>query len=86
MKKHDKIQHAPNMNGWMTLCSRVNDPKLAYIEAELTTLKIEHRRHGQSWHGPVLQVKAKCLDQARLSVNSLDGKDDNNPMFKAPQA
>lgn len=83
MKKHDKIQHAPNMNGWMTLCSRVNDPKLAYIEKELQNQKIEHRRHGQSWHGPVLQVKAKCLDQARLSVNALNGMGDDNPMFKA---
>jgi hypothetical protein len=47
---------------WVTLCRRTEDPKLTYIEAKLTEMQIPHRRHGESWHAPILEVPASALE------------------------
>jgi hypothetical protein len=44
------------MTIWVSFCRRTNDPKLAYIEHRLTEMKIPHRRNGESFHSPILEV------------------------------
>jgi hypothetical protein len=44
------------MTTWVTLCRRTNDPKLTFIEGLLDAKGIPHRRHGESWHAPILEV------------------------------
>lgn len=49
---------------WDTLCKRTNDPKLSFIEHALDLRGIPHRRDGESWHAPILQVPEENLDAA----------------------
>ena len=55
---------ASNDPDWKTFCKRTNDPKLRWIEAKLTEMHIPHRRHGDSWHAPILEVPRAHLEQA----------------------
>ena len=74
---------------WVTFCRRTNDPKLSYIEASLTTMSIPHRRNGESFHAPILEVPdyllvlaASWLAQPFDDDNpSLDDMPDDDPIF-----
>ncbi len=72
---------------WTMLTKRTDDPKLAYIEKMLDKRGIPHRRNGESFHAPILEVPADRLDEAwsmlSIKVNryDLDTIRDDAPMF-----
>lgn len=72
---------------WATFTKRTNDPKLLWVEAELDKLGIPHRRHGESWHAPILEVPEDLLDEAwtvlvrEHGTGEIDDLGDNHPMF-----
>ena len=76
---------------WVHFTRRTDDPKLAYLERRLSQLDIPHRRHGFSFHAPILQVPAECLDAAWKLLDEpalyqgrkirLDDVPDDDPRF-----
>lgn len=74
---------------WKTFCKRTEDPKLAFIESLLTQRGIPHRRNGESWHAPILQVPAKHFGAAWAMLDEdifgdgqrLDDIEDDDPVF-----
>lgn len=75
---------------WETFCRRTEDPKLAFIERELTKRGIPHRRNGRSFHAPILEVPTERSDEAwdMLSEDMFgDGRcfddiEDDDPVFE----
>jgi hypothetical protein len=49
---------------YVTLCKRTGDPKLTAIEVLLDNLRIAHRRNGESWHAPILEVQERDIEKA----------------------
>ena len=78
----------PEFN-WQTLCKRTNDPKLKAIEAILDSMAIPHRRNGESWHAPILEVPdgdhERAYEEILMSPDSVygifDERPDDDPMF-----
>jgi hypothetical protein len=80
-------------NEWTIFCKRTEDPKLRYIESRLDELGIPHRRNGESWHAPILEVPAANHPQAyglllevvdndeQGNLIRLDNIEDDDPMF-----
>jgi len=66
---------------WETFCKRTNDPKLSYVEALLDRAGIPHRRNGESFHAPILEVDSQRLDDAWEILNPIDDIPDDDPMF-----
>lgn len=76
---------------WVMLCKRTEDPKLAYIEHMLEGEGIDTRRNGESWHAPILEVRATQAERAWALISmpfdgennnqSLDDMDDDDPVF-----
>lgn len=73
---------------WVTFTRRTDDPKLAFIEHLLTEAKIPHRRHGRSFHAPILLVPSdrhaeawKILTATELDGQNLDTVSDDHPAF-----
>lgn len=68
---------------WEPLCRRTEDPKLAYIEAWLDNLGIPHRRNGESFHAPILEVPQEahdfCYEQILMSPDMEYGIFDDRP-------
>jgi hypothetical protein len=62
------------------LCRRTEDPKLAYIESILTERGIYHRRSGESFHAPILEVSSNKADEAWQVLNLQGRKDLNLPV------
>jgi hypothetical protein len=54
----------PNPDEWVRFTKRTDDPKLAHIEGMLDELGIEHRRNGESWHAPILEVRERDFERA----------------------
>ena len=77
---------------WTMFTKRTNDPKLSYIEHRLDEMKIRHRRNGESWHAPILEVPEADLDAADKLLDErhgrycLDDVRDDNPKFMRYQA
>jgi hypothetical protein len=75
---------------WVTLCRRTKDPKLAYLESSLTDMQIPHRRNGESFHAPILEVPHDRHAEAEAFLDSafndiyarVDDVPDNHPIFK----
>lgn len=77
---------------WEVFCKRTGDPKLQYIEGMLDERGIPHRRNGESWHAPILEVPEQHLDVAWRMLSeklpgrgrklTLDEMPDNHPIFR----
>jgi hypothetical protein len=77
---------------WETFTRRTNDPKLAYIEHLLTLNSIPHRRNGESWHAPILEVptgeflnrawELLSLPLSPVDARPLDDVPDDDPFFQ----
>jgi hypothetical protein len=66
---------------WATFTRRTNDPKLTWLEQALDSAGIPHRRQGESWHAPILQVPKADLDRAWTILDPVDEVADDDPMF-----
>ena len=86
-KLEEQVWDPPADTGWQSFCRRTNDPKLAYIESLLTERGIPHRRNGESWHAPILEVPEAHMDEAWallgmvIDGRQLDDIEDDDPMF-----
>ena len=71
---------------WVTLCRRTNDPKLAWLEARFNdnVSPIPHRRKGESWHAPILQVPEDYFDEAQAILGPIDDIPDDDPRWADP--
>jgi hypothetical protein len=63
-----------DMKNWVMFTKRTEDPKLAYLEAMLDRQAIPHRRNGESWHAPILEVPENRLDEAWALLSVKIGK------------
>jgi hypothetical protein len=80
----DFILSLPRQYGpdeWVMFTKRTNDPKLSWLERQLANAGIEHRRHGESFHAPILEVRPDQLDAAWNVLSSFDDVEDDDPMF-----
>lgn len=59
---------------WTLFTKRTNDPKLSYLEHRLDQLKIPHRRNGESFHAPILEVAAEHLERANAILEERIGR------------
>lgn len=74
---------------WVTFTKRTDDPKLSHLESLLDKAGIRHRRHGESWHAPILQVRENNLEKADAILASdvfgdgtvYDDIPDDDPVF-----
>lgn len=66
---------------WTMFTKRTDDPKLAWLERKLDAAGILHRRHGQSFHAPILQVHEEDEQDAWSILDPVDEIDDDAPMF-----
>lgn len=66
---------------WVMFTKRTNDPKLTWIEEQLDALGIKHRRKGESFHAPILEVPENKLDDAWAFLDPVDEVPDDHPMF-----
>lgn len=67
---------------WVTLCRRTNDPKLKDIERRLDEMWVPHRRSGESFHAPILQVPSELYDLAETILTlEYDEIPDDDPRF-----
>lgn len=75
---------------WAMFTKRTDDPKLAWVERQLDVLNIPHRRKGESFHAPILEVPASELDRAesilsaRVGRYSVDDIRDDHPRWSYP--
>jgi hypothetical protein len=49
---------------FQTFTKRTNEPKLSHLESLLTEQGIPHRRNGESFHAPILEVENSKIDRA----------------------
>lgn len=66
---------------WNLFTKRTNDPKLAWLEAQLLAAGIKARRNGESWHAPILEVKERDMTRAWEILSPVDDIPDDDPMF-----
>jgi hypothetical protein len=75
---------------WVLFTKRTDDPKLAYLESRLDDLGIAHRRNGESWHAPILEVPEADHERADAILRekigrrrrTIDDMDDDDPVFR----
>lgn len=67
---------------WVLFTKRTNEPKLSHLERLLTAHEIPHRRRGESFHAPILEVPKADLDAAWRILDPIDDMDDDDPSFR----
>jgi hypothetical protein len=65
------------------VCKRTNDPKLAAFQQRLWNLGIKSWRDGESWHAPLLWVRAEDEAAANTALNEIDEIEDDDPRWLA---
>jgi hypothetical protein len=55
---------ADDRKDWVQFTKRTENPKLRWIEGQLDLMGIPSRRHGRSFHAPILEVPRRLLDKA----------------------
>lgn len=67
---------------FVTLTRRTGEPKLSWLERQLTLAGITHRRHGRTVQAPILQVAEHQLAKARAVLEPVDGVPASHPRFR----
>ena len=67
---------------WVLFTKRTEEPKLAWLESQLDAAQIPHRRNGDSFHAPIVEVPSGKLDAAWAILDPVDNMDDDDPMFQ----
>ena len=57
---------------------RTNDPKLNWIERQLTSVNILWQRKGYSFHAPILYVEKNRIDDAWKILDPIDDIPDDD--------
>lgn len=70
-----------DINTWTMFTKRTNDPKLTALEELLNEQGIPSRRHGESWHAPILQVPEGYLGMAWEILIPIDDIPDDDPVW-----
>ena len=66
---------------WVQFTKRTNDPKLAWLERELTAMGVPNKRDGQSFHAPILKVPENLLHVAWDILDPIDDVADDDPRW-----
>jgi hypothetical protein len=67
---------------YVRMTRRTNDPKLAWLEKQLTKAGIAHRRNGESSHAPILEVEEGKWSQAwDILTPEIDNIADDDPRW-----
>jgi hypothetical protein len=66
---------------WVTFTRRTNNPKLAWLERRLSDAGIQHRRNGESFHAPILEIQACDTDAAWDILDPVDDYPDDHLRF-----
>lgn len=62
---------------------RTEDPKLSWLEAQLSKAGIPSRRNGHSFHAPILEVREQDLERAWEILTPVDDIPDDDPRWEA---
>jgi hypothetical protein len=71
-------------SAWVQLTKRTNDPKLSWLERQLDKLGIPHRRQGESFHAPIMQVPQAHYTEALGLLVEVDDLPDDHRRFNEP--
>jgi hypothetical protein len=88
MPKPARWPTPPRPITYVLFTKRTDDPKLRWLELRLDIKRIAHRRNGHSFHAPILEVDARCLDEAWAILNERRGRyrvddiSDRSPRWK----
>lgn len=89
--KRDRPAHACTCDPrWVLFTKRTDDPKLGWIERQLTLRGIPSHRAGESFHAPILEVPEAYSDAAWALLNErvpgrrkrVDDIADDDPLFE----
>lgn len=67
---------------WIVLCKRTEHPKLGWLARKLGAAGIANKIEGQSFHAPLLWIKAEDEDRALKILDPIDNIPDDDPRFK----
>lgn len=71
---------------WVQFTKRTEDPKLSWLEAQLSFAGIAHRRAGASAHAPILEVAQSREADAWEILGPVDDMRDDLPRFRSTYA
>jgi hypothetical protein len=74
----------PDDPRWVMFTKRTNEPKLSWLERQLTAAGIPHRRNGQSFWAPILEVPCEYLAKADPILDPVDDIPDDDPRWADP--
>ena len=66
---------------YIQFTKRTNEPKLSWLENELTNAGIANQRNGESWHAPILDVDETKIDEAWAILTPVDDIPDDDEQF-----
>ena len=69
------------MSDWRLFTKRTNEPKLSWLERQLDEAGVPHRRNGESFHAPILEVQYEDLDRAWEILAPVDDEPDDGERF-----
>ena len=67
---------------WAMFTKRTEEPKLLWLERQLTGRGIPHRRNGDSFHAPILEVPRERLEAAWRVLEPVDDVPDEDPRWQ----
>lgn len=67
---------------WVTFTRRTEDPKLSWLESQLSSAGILNRRKGHSFHAPILEVPSDELEHAWEILTPVDDIPDDDPRWE----
>lgn len=67
---------------WEVMTRRTEDPKLSWLERQLDTAGIHHRRDGESWHAPIMYIDSRKSEQAWAILDPVDDIPDDDPRWE----
>lgn len=70
---------------WTMFTRRTEDPKLSWLERQLDKAEIPHRRNGESFHAPILEVPFNKLEAAWRILEPVDDVPDDDPRWEEEQ-
>jgi len=79
-----KWRRLPYGDKYVPFTRRTEDPKLSWLEAQLSFAGIAHRRRGASAHAPILEVAESREADAGDILDPVDDMRDDLARFRAP--